>query len=382
MNFSQDEIERYARHLILPEVGLAGQQKLRQSRVLCIGAGGLGSSACLYLVAAGIGRLGLVDGDPVELSNLQRQILHGTNDVGQSKTESAKRSLQRLNPRVEIETYAERLTSANARGIINRFDVVLDCTDNFPARYLINDACVLLRKPTVYGAIFRFEGQASFFAPHLNGPCYRCLFPSPPPPGSVPSCVEAGVLGIVPGLIGCIQALEAMKFILQLGDSLMRRLLLFDAMAMRFRELKIRRDPGCPVCGENPQIQSLSDGPPSCHPATLSCGAPPHPDEVSVLDMKKALDNPGLGIQILDVREAGEREIAAITGTTFLPLSRLLQDPSALDRNGAYYLHCHSGGRSLQAVGFLKKHGFVHVKSVRGGIHAWSVQVDPRVPIY
>ncbi|HOW68833.1 MAG TPA: molybdopterin-synthase adenylyltransferase MoeB [Candidatus Paceibacterota bacterium] len=382
MKFSQDEIARYARHLILPEVGLAGQTKLRQSSVLCIGVGGLGSSACLYLAAAGIGRLGVVDGDPVELSNLQRQILHGTRDVGRPKTESARRTLLHLNPHVQLETFPAHLTSANAVDIISGYDAVLDCTDNFPARYLINDACVLLRKPNAYGAVYRMEGQASLFAPHLDGPCYRCLFPTPPPPGTIPSCVEAGVLGIVPGIIGCIQAMEILKVLLQLGDPLLRRLLLFDASSMRFRELKIRRDPECPICGQHPQIQTLTDCPRACSHSTTPTAEGNHPDEVSVVEMKKALDDSSLGIQVLDIREAGERAVAAVEGTAFLPLSQLLKDPSSLDPDKTYYLYCHSGGRSLGAVDFLKKHGFMRVKSVRGGIQAWSVEIDPRVPVY
>ena len=382
MQLSDEELRRYARHLILPEVGVAGQQKLRSASVLCIGAGGLGSPIALYLAAAGIGKLGIVDFDTVEFSNLQRQILHGTPDVGRPKTESAKDALQRLNPEVEIILHQARLTSENAFEIIAPYDLVVDGTDNFPTRYLTNDACVLLKKPNVYGSVFRFEGQASVFAPHLGGPCYRCLYPEPPPPGSVPSCAEGGVLGVLPGLIGLIQATELIKLAIGQGAPLIGRLLLFNALEMKFRELKLRRDPECPVCGEKPTITQLIDYKQFCGLADPSSTAMSHPDEVSVQDLKQALDNPRLGIQVLDVREPDEYRIARIANVPLLPLSALPQRYAELDPKQSYYLHCKGGVRSLKAVKFLQEKGFQHVKSVRGGIAAWSKEIDPTVPTY
>ena len=382
MQLSDEELRRYARHLILPEVGVAGQQKLRSASVLCIGAGGLGSPIALYLAAAGIGKLGIVDFDTVEFSNLQRQILHGTPDVGRPKTESAKDALQRLNPEVEIVLHQARLTSENAFEIIAPYDLVVDGTDNFPTRYLTNDACVLLKKPNVYGSVFRFEGQASVFAPHLGGPCYRCLYPEPPPPGSVPSCAEGGVLGVLPGLIGLIQATELIKLAIGQGAPLIGRLLLFNALEMKFRELNLRRDPECPVCGEKPTITQLIDYKQFCGLADPPSNAMSHPDEVSVQDLKQALDNPRLGIQALDVREPDEYRIARIANVPLLPLSALPQRYAELDQKQSYYLHCKGGVRSLKAVKFLQEKGFQHVKSVRGGIAAWSKEIDPTVPTY
>ncbi len=381
MEFDADECRRYARHLILPEVGVAGQTKIRSASVLCIGAGGLGSPLALYLAAAGVGRLGIVDFDAVELSNLQRQILHGTEDVGRPKTTSAKAAVQRLNSGVQVVLHEERLTSQNALGIIKDYDVVVDGTDNFPTRYLTNDACVLLRKPNVYGSIFRFEGQASLFAPHLGGPCYRCLFPEPPPPGSVPSCAEGGVLGVLPGIIGTIQATEALKLILGCGTSLLGRLLCYDALEMKFRELRLRRDPQCPLCGDHPSITGLVDYEDFCgiKPETTPSM---HPDEVTVQDMKQALDTPTLGIKVLDVREPHEYRIAHVRGVQLVPLGSLAEHAGELDPAGQYYLHCHHGGRSLRAVELLRSKGFQNVKSVRGGIQAWSEQIDPSVPKY
>src|SRR5271165_872044 len=303
MELDNDQIRRYSRHLILPEVGLAGQKKICSTSVLCIGAGGLGSPIAMYLAAAGIGKIGIVDFDMVDFSNLQRQIIHGTKDVGRPKCESAKETINRINPNVEVVLHTTRITSENALDILAQYDIVVDGTDNFPTRYLTNDACVLLKKPNVYGSIFRFEGQASVFAPHLNGPCYRCLYPEPPPPGMVPSCAEGGVLGVLPGIIGCIQATEILKLALGKGNLLIGRLLLFNALDMKFRELKLRRDPECPLCGEHPTITQLID-------YNMFCGILPEPatpasnsDEVTVQDMKKALENPGLGIKVVDVRE-------------------------------------------------------------------------------
>ena len=345
-----------------------------------MGAGGLGSPVMMYLAAAGIGRLGIVDFDTVDASNLQRQIVHHTEDVGRPKTQSAQETIQRLNPHVEVEPHHTRLTSQNALAIIQPYDIVVDGTDNFPTRYLTNDACVLLQKPNVYGSIFRFEGQASVFAPHLGGPCYRCLYPEPPPPGVVPSCAEGGVLGVLPGIIGTIQATEILKLALGIGSSLLNRLLLFDALEMKFRELKLRRDPACPLCGERPTITALVD-------YAAFCGLPPvdsapalHPDEVTVQEMKRALDSPQLGIKVLDVREPAEYQAAHVTGVPLFPLSTLPQRFTELDPNQPYYIHCHAGVRSLQALRFLRQHGFQHLKSVRGGLAAWSDEIDQAGP--
>lgn len=377
MQLNPDQLRRYARHIILPEVGREGQRKICAASVLCVGAGGLGSPIALYLAAAGVGRLGIVDFDAVEESNLQRQVLHGTPDVGRPKTESAQDALRRVNPSVNVVRHDVRLSSANAREIIGPYDIVVDGTDNFPTRYLTNDACVLLRKPNVYGSIFRFEGQASLFAPHLGGPCYRCLYPEPPPPGTVPSCAEGGVLGVLPGIIGCIQATEILKLIVGAGTSLLGRLLLFDALAMRFRELKLRRDPECPLCGEHPTITDLTDQPAAC---STPFGTRPDPvEEVTVQEMKRALDDPALGIRVIDVREPDEYARARVAGVLLLPLSALAQRFVELDPQQPYYLHCRSGVRSRQAAGFLLEHGFTAVKSVRGGILAWAEEIDPAV---
>ena len=331
MELNNDEIRRYSRHLILPEVGLAGQKKIKGASVLCIGAGGLGSPIAMYLAAAGIGKIGIVDFDTVDYSNLQRQILHTDADVGRPKAESAKETIHGINPNCEVVIHNTRITSENALDLIRPYDIVVDGTDNFPTRYLTNDACVLLKKPNVYGSIFRFEGQASVFAPHLGGPCYRCLYPEPPPPGMVPSCAEGGVLGVLPGIIGCIQATEILKLAIGKGSSLVGRLLLFNALDMKFRELKLRRDPACPVCGEHPTIKELIDYETFCGivPEPENTG---NPDEVTVQDMKKALDNPGLGIKVVDVREPDEYEIAKVAGVPLLPLSQL---HSAFHRAGS-----------------------------------------------
>src|SRR5213594_3693943 len=312
VTLSPQEVARYSRHLIMPEVALEGQKRLKASSILLIGAGGLGSPLGLYLAAAGIGRIGLVDFDVVDFSNLQRQIIHGTPDVGRPKLQSAKEHIQAINPEVKLDLYETRISRDNALDLIRPYDLVIDGTDNFPTRYLVNDACVLLRKPNVYGSIFRFEGQASVFAPHLGGPCYRCLYPEPPPPGMVPSCAEGGVLGVLPGIIGCIQATEILKLALGKGSSLIGRLLLFNALEMKFRELKLRRDPQCPLCGDKPTITQLID-------YEMFCGISPepavptaHPDEVTVQEMKRALDDPKLGIKVIDVREPDEYQIAHV----------------------------------------------------------------------
>lgn len=380
MDLNPDAFRRYARQLILPEVGPAGQQKLRAARVLCLGAGGLGSPVALYLAAAGVGRLGLVDFDVVDLSNLQRQILHGTPDHGRPKVESARDALARLNPDVEVLLHPVRLSAANALDLIRDYDVVVDGTDNFPARYLANDACVFLGKPNIYGAIYRWEGQASVFAPHRGGPCYRCLYPEPPPPGAAPACVEAGVMGVMPGIIGCLQATETIKWILGCGASLLGRLLVVDALDMRFRELRVQRDPGCPICGEHPTIRKLQEEMVACAPAPPTTDAAE--EEVTVHDLRRALDDPTRVITVVDVREPAEWALADLPGTRKLPLSELPRRAAEFDRSGRYYLYCRSGARSLQAARWLRSQGVRAVWSVRGGLLAWAEELDPQMPRY
>jgi sulfur-carrier protein adenylyltransferase/sulfurtransferase len=382
MQLNNDEIRRYSRHLILPEVGMAGQKKICSTSVLCIGAGGLGSPIAMYLAAAGIGKLGILDFDKVDFSNLQRQIIHGTPDVGRPKTESARETINNINPNCDVVIHETRLSSENAMEIIGQYDIVVDGTDNFPTRYLTNDACVLLKKPNVYGSIFRFEGQASVFAPHLGGPCYRCLYPEPPPPGMVPSCAEGGVLGVLPGIVGTIQATEILKLALGKGSSLIGRLLLFNALDMKFRELKLRRDPECPLCGENPSITKLIDYEQFCGISAEPEAAATNPDEITVQEMKRALDDPKLGIRVIDVREPDEYQIAHVVGVPLFPLSSLQDRFTELDPNQTLYVHCKSGIRSLKALNFLKQQGFKYVKSVKGGISAWSDEIDHTVPKY
>ena len=375
---TQDEIRRYSRHLILPEVGVAGQEKLKAASVLCIGAGGLGSPVTMYLAAAGVGRLGLVDFDVVDESNLQRQIIHGTSDVGRPKLQSAMDTLRDINPNVKLEPFEARLTSANAMDIIRGFDIVVDGTDNFPTRYLTNDACVLLKKINVYGAIFRFEGQSSVFAPHLGGPCYRCLFPEPPPPGMVPSCAEGGVLGVLPGIIGVVQATECIKLIIGQGEPLIGRLMLFNALDMQFREMKLRRDKNCPVCGEHPTITKLID-------YQQFCGIAPEParagDEVTAKELA-AMQKRAEKFTLVDVREPDEWAICRIPGSILLPLSVLDQRFEELPKDQPIVLHCKAGKRSMRALEFLRQKGFANLKSLRGGIDAWSTEVDPGVARY
>ena len=382
VELSNEEISRYSRHLILPEVGMAGQKKLKGTSVLCIGTGGLGSPIAMYLAAAGIGKIGIVDFDVVDYSNLQRQIIHGTADVDRPKVQSGKETLNSINPEVEVVIHETMLTSENALDIIEPYDIVVDGTDNFPTRYLTNDACVLLKKPNVYGSIFRFEGQASVFAPELGGPCYRCLYPEPPPPGMVPSCAEGGVLGVLPGIIGRIQATEIIKLALGKGEPLINRLMLYSALDMSFRELKLRRDPKCPICGENPTITELIDYQEFCGIGDEPDEPQAHPDEVSVQDMKKAMDDSSSDIAFLDVREYDEVEIAKIEGVPLIPLGELPQRFMELDPNQTIYIHCKVGGRSLKAVEFLKQQGFKYCKSVAGGINAWSDDIDSSVPRY
>jgi molybdopterin/thiamine biosynthesis adenylyltransferase/rhodanese-related sulfurtransferase len=377
-----DELSRYSRHLILPEVGEEGQRRLKAARVLCVGTGGLGSPLALYLAAAGVGTLGLVDFDVVDASNLQRQIIHSTADIGRKKLDSAAEKLKALNPALNVVKHDTLLSSANALDILKDYDVVADGTDNFPTRYLVNDACVLLGKPNAYGSIFRFEGQASVFAVK-DGPCYRCLYPEPPPPGLVPSCAEGGVLGILPGLVGVIQATETIKLILGKGSTLVGRLLLIDSLNMRFRELRLRKNPDCPVCGDHPTVTKLIDYEQFCgiRPATkeeseLKNGIP----QLSVTDLKRRIDA-GEDLFILDVREPFEYQIANIGGK-LIPQGEVPQRLNEIDRNREIIVHCKSGARSQRIAEYLKQQGYSEVVNVAGGILAWSNQVDPSVPKY
>ena len=371
-----DEIRRYSRHLILPEVGREGQERLKAGRVLCVGAGGLGSPVAMYLAAAGVGTIGLVDFDVVDLSNLQRQILHGTDDVGRSKLLSARDTLAALNPHVRVELHETALSSANAMELLAGYDVVVDGTDNFPTRYLVNDACVLLGKPNAYGSIFRFEGQASVFGVK-GGPCYRCLYPEPPPPGLVPSCAEGGVLGVLPGIIGVIQATETIKLLLGIGEPLVGRFLIYDALRMRFRELKLRRDPECPVCGDAPTVTAPIDYEQFCGvtPAGRGEGEDVAP-EMTVKELKERLDA-GEPLVVLDVREIQEYQINRIDGSVLIPLGELPRRHQELDRAALIVCQCKVGGRSAQAAAFLRGAGFPRVVNLSGGILAWVDQIDP-----
>ncbi|MBI4227950.1 MAG: molybdopterin-synthase adenylyltransferase MoeB [Candidatus Omnitrophica bacterium] len=377
---THEEIKRYSRHLIMPEVGIQGQMRIKQASVLCVGTGGLGSPLALYLAAAGVGRIGLVDFDVVDFTNLQRQILYTTDDVGKPKLEQAKARLQAINPHITIETHDARLSSENAMAILKDYDVVADGTDNFPTRYLVNDACVLLKKPNVYGSIFRFEGQASVFDA-ARGPCYRCLYPEPPPPGLVPSCAEGGVLGILPGIIGLIQTTEIIKLILGAGEPLIGRLLLFNALTMKFRELKLRKNPACPICGPTPTITSLID-------YNEFCGVRPQAEapagagewEITPQELKTKLGNGG--VKLVDVREPHEYDICHLPNAKLVPLSEILSRVAELDSSDELVVYCHHGMRSRDAVEFLKGAGFRKIKSLRGGIDAWAAAVDPSLPRY
>src|SRR5438094_9131783 len=379
---TNDEYKRYSRHLIMPEVGLDGQLKLKAAKVLCIGAGGLGSPVAMYLAAAGVGTLGLVDFDVVDFSNLQRQILHGTPDVGRPKLASAKDRLNAINPEVKIETYETALSSQNALDLFRPYDVIVDGTDNFPTRYLVNDACVLLGKPNAYGSIFRFEGQASVFGMKA-GPCYRCLYPEPPPPGLVPSCAEGGVLGVLPGVIGSIQAMETIKLILGAGDSLVGRLLLFDALRMKFRELKLRKDPDCPVCGTHPTVKALIDYEQFCgiRPAAPEPAAVNTATDITSVELKKRLDR-GDALKLVDVREPNEYQINRIPGTVLIPLGDIPKRSNELDPDAEIVVHCKMGGRSAKAADFLRSVGFKKVLNLKGGILDWIDNVDPTQPKY
>jgi molybdopterin/thiamine biosynthesis adenylyltransferase/rhodanese-related sulfurtransferase len=377
---SNEEILRYSRHLIMPEVGMEGQLKLKNAKVLLIGTGGLGAPLGLYLAAAGVGRLGLVDFDVVDFTNLQRQVTFGTSDVGKYKSEAARIRLSNLNPDIHIDSFETQLTSANALELFKDFDIIVDGTDNFPTRYLVNDACILLGKPNVYGSIFRFEGQATVFG-MPDGPCYRCLYPEPPPPGLVPSCAEGGVLGVLPGIVGSIQAMETIKLILGRGDNLVGRLLLFDALGMKFRELKLRKNPNCPMCGPNRTIHQLIDYYEFCG---VRGEEAPEPNvqvpEMTPRELKSRLDR-GDDLFILDVREPHEYQICNLKGA-LIPLGELPRRVHELDSSREIVAHCRSGKRSAEAVDFLRKAGFRKIHNLKGGILAWSDEVDPSVPKY
>jgi sulfur-carrier protein adenylyltransferase/sulfurtransferase len=379
-NLTNEEIRRYSRHLILPEFGMEAQRKLKGGSVLLIGTGGLGSPLALYLAAAGVGHIGLVDFDVVDESNLQRQIVHGTATLGVRKTESGKRRLQDLNPHIEVTTYETQITSENAFELMRPYDVIVDGTDNFPTRYLTNDASVILGKPNVYGSIFRFEGQATVFAPTLGGPCYRCLYPEPPPPGLVPSCAEGGVLGVLPGVIGTIQATEAIKLLAGIGDTLVGRLMLYDALSMRFRELKLRRNPECPVCGDHPTVTELID-------YEQFCGVVPEPDvttladEITPIEVAALLEREDRPF-LLDVREANEWEIGHLPGAVRISVNELSGRMNELDTAREMVVYCRSGVRSRRAIDTLRAAGFRKLKNMTGGILRWSEEVDPSIPQY
>ena len=390
IDLSNEEVQRYSRHLIMPEVGMAGQKKLKAASVLLIGAGGLGSPLAMYLAAAGIGRLGLVDYDTVDYTNLQRQVIHGTGDVGRPKLESAKERILDINPHVQVDTYDVPLTSENALEILEPYDVIIDGTDNFPTRYLTNDACVLLGKPNVYGSIFRFEGQVSVFHAE-EGPCYRCLFPEPPPPGLVPSCAEGGVLGVLPGTIGALQATEAIKIILGIGEPLVGRLLLYDALSMEFRQVRLKKNPDCPVCGENPTVTELID-------YEQFCGMPAHDrslyttgrngdtedvPEITPRELKGRLEA-GDDLMILDVREPHEWEISNLShlGAVLIPQGEVLERMGELDTAQEIVVQCRTGGRSAQVVRQLQQHGFSKLHNLEGGINRWAREVEQDLPIY
>ncbi len=379
MSLTQEQYLRYSRHIILPEIGLQGQKKLLEKSVVVIGVGGLGCPAVLYLAAAGVGRIGLVDFDRVDVSNLHRQVLYAETDIGELKVEVAKKKIQNLNPDVRVDIYPVRLSKQNALDILSQYDVVIDGTDNFPTRYLTNDACVFLEKPFVYGSIFRFEGQVSVFLKG-KGPCYRCLFPEPPPPGSVPTCAEAGVLGVLPGVIGTLQATEALKLLLDVGDTLVGRFIVYHALNLTFREIRIRPNPQCPICSPNPRITELIEYEHACEIEGIT-----HLEEVTIspVEVKRKLDARE-DFLLLDVREPDEYEIVRIEGSKFIPLSQIVLRLHELDayRNREIVIYCHKGGRSLTAVQILKAHGFERVFSMNGGIDAWADIIDPSLPKY
>jgi molybdopterin/thiamine biosynthesis adenylyltransferase/rhodanese-related sulfurtransferase len=382
VSLSKDEILRYSRHLIMPEVGMEGQLKLKQAKVLLVGAGGLGAPLGLYLAAAGVGRIGLVDFDVVDFTNLQRQVIHGTKDVGKKKLDSAFESMADINPFVQLDRHETALSSENALEIFKDYDIIVDGTDNFPTRYLVNDACVLLNKPNVYGSIFRFEGQVTVFA-YEGGPCYRCLYPEPPPPGLVPSCAEGGVLGILPGVVGLLQATETVKLILGIGQTLVGRLMLYDALGMKFRELKLRKNPECPACGEHRTITKLIDYQEFCGMPHYE--APPEPvaatGDIEATELKTKLDG-GDNFKLIDVREPHEFQICRIPGSVLIPLGELPKRLGELNPEDEFVMHCKGGTRSAKAVDLMKQSGFKKVRNMKGGITAWSDKVDPNVPKY
>ena len=391
---SRDELVRFSRHVILDEVGLDGQRRLKAARVLCVGAGGLGSPAALYLAAAGVGTIGLVDFDDVDVSNLQRQVLYATNDVGRPKLEAAAARLRGLNPHLEIEPHPVTLDASNAKALVAAYDVVLDGTDNFTARYLVNDACVMTRTPNAFGSIFRFEGQASVFAAE-NGPCYRCLHPEPPPPGLVPSCAEAGVFGVLPGIIGTIQATEAIKLILGVGEPLIGRFVIYDALRMRFRELRLPKDPECAVCGEHPTITDLVGYEGYCETTTAAGRLKPAPTaeaglsrpddhtnmDITVKELKERMDR-GEAPTVIDVREPYEHAICNIPGALLIPQGQLAAELDSFDKSKEIVVHCKSGGRSGRAVEFMKARGFTNARNLAGGVMAWVTEIDPSQPKY
>lgn len=389
MGLTNEQVKRYSRHLIMPEVGVEGQEKLINSSVLCIGAGGLGSPLALYLAAAGVGHLGVLDFDVVDFSNLQRQIIHSEKTVGELKVESAKKRILELNSDIKVTTYNEMLTSENAMEIIKDYDVIVDGTDNFATRYLVNDSCVLLGKPNVYGSIFRFEGQVSVFDAK-KGPCYRCLYPEPPPPGMVPSCAEGGVLGILPGIIGTLQAAEAVKLIIEKGNPLIGRLLFLDVLKMQPREMKLRKDPNCPICGENATIKELIDYEEFCGIGRGELGqeettkreeSEEDAMEITIDQFKEMRDN-GNNVVVLDVREYHEYDICNIEGSVLIPLGEIADRIDELNEDDEIIVHCHHGGRSMKATQFLKDKGFKNVKNLAGGIDAWAEKYDPDMPRY
>jgi molybdopterin/thiamine biosynthesis adenylyltransferase/rhodanese-related sulfurtransferase len=383
IDFSNDEIARYSRHLIMPEVTLDGQKRIKAASVLCIGTGGLGSPIALYLAAAGIGRMGLVDYDIVDFSNLQRQILHGTEDVGRKKLNSARDRIKSINPNVQVDLHDMMFRSENAMQLVQDYDIVIDGTDNFPTRYLSNDVCVLTKKPNIYGSIFRFDGQCTVFAPHLGGPCYRCMFPEPPPPGMVPSCAEGGVLGVLPGIIGVMQAIEAIKMIIGIGDSLIGRLVSFDALKLRFKEFKIRKDPNCPICGDHPTIHELIDYDQFCGVPQADAEAAKELDvpTITATELKTKMDRKERFV-LVDVREPFEYDISRIPGSKLIPLGELPARLSELDSADDIVLHCKVGGRSAKALRILQEAGFRKLNNLKGGITAWSDDVDPTIPKY
>ncbi|MEK6869348.1 MAG: molybdopterin-synthase adenylyltransferase MoeB [Nanoarchaeota archaeon] len=380
---SKQELNRYSRHLVLPEVGIKGQEKIKQGKVLVVGAGGLGSPALMYLAAAGVGTIGIVDFDKVEENNLQRQIIHDSKNIGVNKTESAKKAILDLNPNAKVEIYNEKLDSKNALKIIKNYDVVIDGSDNFPTRYLVNDACVLSKKPLVYGSIFRFEGHASVFS-YDNGPCYRCLFPNPPPRDAVPSCAEAGVLGVLPGVIGTIQATEALKIVLGIGETLSGRFLVYDALSMAFRELNLGKNKNCPICGESPRIKELMDYEQFCNMKEEE-EKYLEEDEISVRQLKKMIDDHD-DFVLIDVREEYEWDICKIEGAKLIPMSQIMNDNIGIleniEKGKKIVLHCHTGARSAAVLQVLRNKGFKNLKNLVGGIDAWANEIDPEVPVY